>query len=29
VATLLLWNPALDAVTVPRSAYLKLAASGD
>jgi hypothetical protein len=29
VATLLLWNPAFDAVTVPRSAYLKLAASGD
>jgi hypothetical protein len=29
VATLLLWNPALDAVAVPRSAYLKLAASGD
>jgi hypothetical protein len=29
VATLLLWNPALDAVTLPRSAYLKLAASGD
>ena len=29
VATLLLWNPALDAATMPRSAYLKLAASGD